>query len=380
MGATMATTTTTNHATTTRPPRRRGRRRAWLVAGGRVIVLIGLVALTTWTSTRSDAIREARAAFAGAGPDDRSALRLALRRALDHLDRHPNDAEAALIAGRCLTRLEFYRQAEPYFDLAERAGRLTRADLNDLALGLTLSRQAERAVAVYEKILRIAPDDPDALRRLGAIRYGQMRYEEAIALAKRLARVPGAEESGQLLLGMTFGEKHQYAPAAAAYEEVLRLDPELKHIGMPADLFWADCASNLLQTGRGADLRRHLERALDRGESAVLLDLLGLAFEQEAEDDADVEADRCYRRAVAIDPAHAGARKHLGILLERRNEPEKALEELERSFELEPNDIQTVEHLKLLHYRLGHPEKARVFEEKAREIRAKQQPTTGMGT
>jgi tetratricopeptide (TPR) repeat protein len=346
----------------------------------RVAVLGALAALTGWTATRSDAIKEARAAYAAAGPHGRPALRLALRRALDHLDRRPNDPEAALIAGRCLTRLEFYRQAEPYFDVAERAGLLTRADLNDLALGLTLSRQADRAVAVSEKILRLAPDDPDALRRLGAIRYGQMRYEEALALGRRLAKVPGSEVSGQILLGMTYGEKHQYAPAAAAYEEVLRLDPELKRISMPADIFWSDFAASMLQTGRGADLRHYLERALERREDAVLLDLLGLAFEQEAEDDADADAERCYRRAVDIDPTRASPWKHLGILLEGRNELQKGLECLERSYELEPNDIQTVEHLKLIHYRLGHPEKAREFEEKAREIRAKQKQTTGMGT
>jgi tetratricopeptide (TPR) repeat protein len=345
----------------------------------RVAVLGALAGLTAWTATRSDAIREARAAFAGAGPNDRPALRLALRRALDHLDRRPDDAEAALIAGRCLTRLEFYRQAEPYFDIAERAGLLARADLNDLALGLTLSRHHDRAVALYEKILRQFPDDPDALRRLGAIRYGQQRYEEAIALGRRLAKVRGSEESGQLLLGMTYAEKHQYAPAVAAYEEVLRLDPELKRVNMPVDIFWSDLAANMLQTGRGADLRRYLEGALDRRESAVLLDLLGLAFEQEAEDDADADAERCYRRAIDIDSNHASSWKNLGILLERRNELDKALECLGRSYGLEPNDIQTVEHLKLIHYRLGHPDKAREFEEKAKEIRAKQNPTTGMG-
>ncbi|HWE39421.1 MAG TPA: tetratricopeptide repeat protein [Isosphaeraceae bacterium] len=377
----MASTTTTTNGSPAgvRPARRRVRLRSWLAAALRVAILVGLSAFTAWTATRSEAILEARSAFAGARSNDRPALRLALRRSLDHLGRHPNDAEAALIAGRCLTRLEFYRQAEPYFDIAERAGLLTRADLNDLALGLTLSRQAERAVAVYERILRQAPDDPDALRRLGAIRYGQMRYEDAIALGRRLAKVPGSEESGQLLLGMTFGEKHQYAPAAAAYEEVLRLDPELRRISMPADLFWSDLATNFLQTGRGADLRRYLERALERDEGAVLLDLLGMAFEQEAEDDADADAERCYRRAVDIDPTRASPWKHLGLLLERRNDLEKALEYLDRSFGLEPNDIQTVEHLKLIHYRLGHPDKAREFEEKAAEIRAKQKSTTGMG-
>ena len=58
----------------------------------------------------------------------RGELTTCLRYSLDHLERRPWSREAALLAARCLSRLDFADAAEPHY---ERTGEL---DLNDLQI------------------------------------------------------------------------------------------------------------------------------------------------------------------------------------------------------------------------------------------------------
>jgi hypothetical protein len=95
-------------------PRRSGAFLAYLV------LLIGLLALTAWNVTRSEALTQARLFYT------RGELPTCLLYALDHLQRRPWSREAALLVARCLSRLDFADAAEPYY---KRAGEL---DLNDL--------------------------------------------------------------------------------------------------------------------------------------------------------------------------------------------------------------------------------------------------------
>src|SRR5262249_9536445 len=83
----------------------RRRRRSLLIA----VVLLGLSLLTAWNLTRSDALGEARRAEA------RGDLAEGLQRALDHLVRQPWSHEAALVAARCLSRLDYADEAEEYY-------------------------------------------------------------------------------------------------------------------------------------------------------------------------------------------------------------------------------------------------------------------------
>ena len=108
------------------------------------------------------------------------------------------------------------------------------------------------AAAVDEAILRLDPDDAVALRRLGGTRFAQQRYEEAAQLAKRLVKIPGSEETGWLLLGSVYQEKLRADDAADAYEQVLKIDPELSKLGgLPTDMFWSDYTESMLMAAGG---------------------------------------------------------------------------------------------------------------------------------
>src|SRR5437879_1406625 len=101
------------------------RRSATLLGG--LVLLVGLLALTAWNVTRSAALAQARQTYA------RGELIPCLEHALDHLQRRPWSREAALLAARCLSRLDYASEAEVYY---ERAGRLSLSDSQIRAYGL----------------------------------------------------------------------------------------------------------------------------------------------------------------------------------------------------------------------------------------------------
>src|SRR5262249_9398351 len=124
------------------------------------LVLLGLSLLTAWNLTRSDALVEARRAEA------RGDLARGLQRALDHLVRQPWSHEAALVAARCLSRLDFADEAEEYY---RRIGRLSLSDLQIRAYGLVRGPHPERAIPAYHEILERSPENVTAMRRLAAV-------------------------------------------------------------------------------------------------------------------------------------------------------------------------------------------------------------------
>jgi hypothetical protein len=123
------------------PPRFRWTR--WKISLLSGLVLSGLLILTTWHVTRSNALLEARRAYIQGN------LVLCLQNALDYLNRQPWSSEAALLAARCLSQLDYAVEAEPYF---ERAGHLTLNDLQIRAYGLARGSRAEQAIPVYNEI------------------------------------------------------------------------------------------------------------------------------------------------------------------------------------------------------------------------------------
>ena len=108
-----------------------------------VLVLVGLLILTTWNVTRSSSLLDARRA------EVRGDFVHCLQSALDHLNRQPWSGEAALLAARCLSRLDYAAEAEPYF---ERAGHLSLNDLQIRANGLARGSHPEQAIPVYNEI------------------------------------------------------------------------------------------------------------------------------------------------------------------------------------------------------------------------------------
>lgn len=355
-------------------PIQAGNRRIGRVLG-RGVVLAGLVGLSAWTWTRSEALGEAEVAYRRAR--DPLELSNALRLALDHLDRRPWSRPAALLAARCLSRLDFADDAERYYQRVGLA-RLGRDDLKLRAFGIMRSNRREQALAAYRLVLKRWPEDLDAWRTLGGIELTMSRWEEAAAAGQRLGRVPGGAAIGHRLAATALHRAANPEAAIAEAEALLRIDPDLASVAPAArSIFWSELAQDLMAIGRLAEARRVLDKALGTREDAVLLILLGQAYLREGDRD---RAETAFQRALAVTDRAGSAWLGLGQIALQRGRPAEAIEPLRRARRLLPRAFEAAHGLANAYRQLGQGASARHYQEVAEMLRRQASGATrGMG-
>lgn len=350
----------------THAPRRGLRERGRVVI--RLAVLFALGALTAFSLTRSDALREAQAAT------NRNDDLTATRRALDHLARWPRSQEAAKRAALALSRMSYAALAEPYY---ARAGKLSLAEMHTRAESLMRCNERLKAIEAFQAILARQPDDIQALQLEAGVLLTMYRRTQALALATKLTQIPGGEVIGYSMVGFIQHLLEDPESAVVAYERVLQLDPELKATPIPHKQFWLEFAQDLIRQGRGIEARRYLLRALGEKEDAELTDLLGMAYEQGGEIE---DAELAWHNAVQLDPGYSPAWLKLGLLALKSGRVEDARERLERALALAPKSYSAVYNLSLTYRRLGRLDDAnRLKDEAARLRRLMPQQAGGMG-
>jgi tetratricopeptide (TPR) repeat protein len=328
-----------------------------------VIFLVGLLAGTVWNLTRSDAIVEAGRAYS------RGDLAVGLERALDHLDRQPWSGEAALIAANCLSRLDYAAQAERYY---RRAGPLALSDLQIRAYGLARGPNPELAVPAYEAILARSPESVAAMRRLAAVLLAKDKTDELLKLARQLEQIAGGAIIGSTLRAVVYHNDKNPQQAVAAFEHVLELDPELREMPLPRNLFWTEFAEDLVASGRIDDARHHLAKAVSKVPDASLLNYLGQTYFLQGSFD---EAERAYRQAAELPTTDHLAYVNLAKLAILRHDHEEALRQLTRARSLAPRRYSVLYSLASVYRQLGRTVEAKQVEESLAQLR--ERPTPG---
>ncbi len=135
-------------------------------------------------------------------------------------------------------------------------------------------------------------------------------------------------------------------------------------------------ARALLKSGRPAAAREVLGAVSSPAANADALELAGIAFEAEGNLD---EAERCWRRAVALDPGHGAAWLDLGRLAISRHELREAVSALELAVKLNPGSIDPVYNLSRAYRLKGDLNRAMSLEQQADQLRLSEPPRGGMG-
>jgi tetratricopeptide (TPR) repeat protein len=323
------------------------------------VVLFGLSIGAAWNLTRTDAIAAARSAYL------QGELALCLQHALDHLERRPWSREAALLVARCLSRLDYADQAEPYF---KRAGRLELSDAQLRAYGLARGAHPERAIQAYHEILESWPDNVTALRRLAAVQLAQNNMNELLSLADRLIEIPKGAVIGYTLRAVVFHNESNPQRAIECFERVLALDPELREMPLSRRLFWSHFSDDLIADGRIDDARGALIKALANAPDSDLMSRLGrIYFLQGALD----EAERCFWQAAEWDPSDYKPHFDLSKIALQRQQREEALTHLNHAKTLAPEEYGVLYSLASVYRQLGRLADAARVQEAVTQLRDK---------
>jgi tetratricopeptide (TPR) repeat protein len=261
-----------------------------------------------------------------------------------------------------LSRLDFAEQAESYFG---RAGRLSLADQQLRAYGLVRGPHPERAIDAYREILRLAPGNVTAMRRLAATLLSQGDKVQLLELADRLDRVPGGEVIGAMLRGTVYHNDRNPQMAVASFERVLELDPGLKEMPASRPLLWDQLARDLIECGRVEDASRYLGQALAASPDAGLMNLLGYTYFLRGNLD---EAERRYRQAAEMKPSWCEPHLALAKIAVQRRRREEALRQLDEARRLAPREYGVLYSLALLYRQLGRAADASKVQQEIKEL------------
>ncbi len=329
---------------------------SWQITIVFTVILIGLLILTAWNLARSDQLLAARRAFV------RGDLPSCLEHALGYLSHQPWSREAALLAGRCLSRLDYAEEAEPYY---RRAGQLELNDAQIRAYSLARGPHPKHSIPAYNEILMRWPDNVTALRRLAAVLLAQNDTEQLLKLADRLGKISGGAAIGQTLRGVVYHNDKNPQQAVAAFERVLELDPDLREMPLSRGLFWSHLADDLISCGRFDEAGRYLSQALVGNPDPALINKLGHVYFLQGSFN---EAERCFRQAVDLDPSAYAPRLELAKLVLQRQDRDEALKYLNRARLLAPQQYSVLYSLAQVYRQLGRTVDADRIQETIKQV------------
>ncbi len=206
-----------------------------------------------------------------------------------------------------------------------------------------LDNRLELAATSLQETLRLAPGDGAAVMRLAEIALRQERADEAQGLLARAVGSPGFEAAARFGLGRLAAKRGDARAAVEQFARALELQPG-------ADVLHYHLGQGYRDLGDEEAMRR--EFAV-RGENPVRFpDPLALELQARATGVGALlalgrlsltvglvdEAVERFRRAVAVDPESAAARRSLAGALHRQGKVEDALIEYEKAVRGAPDD------------------------------------------
>lgn len=165
----------------------------------------------------------------------------------------------------------------------------------------------ENAEILYKKVLKIKPDNIDALHNLGILYYQRGDYDSAIKYIRKELQYNAEDANAYNNLGLAYEGKGQLDEAVTFYREALQLDPNL----------------------------------------AIVYYNLGNALKGICDGD---EAIACYQKALQLEPHLTYACNNLGIVQKDKGNVDEAITYFQRALKLDPNLSQTWYNLGLCYH------------------------------
>lgn len=207
-----------------------------------------------------------------------------------------------------------------------------------LQQGLTLHRSGDLASAekTYREVLRLQPEDPNALHLLGVVRGQKGDYRDAIELITRSlrGRAPGADVLNDL--GMALAGAGRIREAGDAFVQAIAVDPGF----LPA---YNNLGNAQLALGQAREAAETYRQALTLQPDYMdaLGNLAGALNAQGRFEDALQHA----RAALGLDSGFVEARNSAGLALVRLGRVEEGIEEFRAAIAQRPDYVEALSNL-----------------------------------
>ena len=277
-------------------------------------VTIAMVVAFGWQWWQEKPLRDAEAELARGNAPRGLAL------AEYFLDLHPGSSRAEVARARALAMLG---RADEALAIYERFGAATPDDLQAWARSHLLREQWSRAAPLLEQVLRIRPNDPDALYELSSCRTRLGLLADARETAEKYAALPGLRARGDLLLAAIHADSGATDEAILAFSRAATLAPDGLDLHLPPEEFFLQYGTLLLNQGRGDEAVALFEKSLAARPTAAAHHLLGKAYARAGDSDA---ARRNWTAAIELDPAGVSPREDLANLALSAGDPAAARE------------------------------------------------------
>ena len=262
----------------------------------------------------------------------------------------------------------------------------------DTAWDLVAKGDRAGAVRTLEQILRANPRDGEAKLMLGSILTEEGKHQDAIAQLTEAVRLMPNSPMAQNALGEAFTGIGDLKAARAAFERAVALDPKFAQAH-------ANLGSALIRLGAAAKAATHLDQAIamfgqtsdaayplylrakiytDETKAAAALKQavalqpdFGEAWSdlgQALKDVDEAEALRAFQRSVKADPNNAISQYRLGAEYLRLGKPHEAVQHLQASFRINPENQSTLYSLQLALRQDGQIEEAKRIKDKLTEV------------
>jgi len=177
------------------------------------------------------------------------------------------------------------------------------------------AQQYDKAEKEYREVLRLAPEDPTALRQLGGIYVEQGQMLQAYPLLKKVSELQPDDAKIQVKLGMTLFALGSNVDARDAALQVLEKQPENEE----AFLLFVDASRTPDDI---ADARKLIQSLRDKDQDRARYHLAVGALDLRQNDPARAESE--FKTALNLEPKSIEANAALGSFYWSRNEVEEA--------------------------------------------------------